>query len=104
MLLFRTFPNAEQTLREMCLYSELFWSMFSRIRTKYGEIRGISPYSVRMMENADQNNCEYVHFLCSEIWRLMENRNTEKYETGKANNEDSLYKFKFQNAGFVSGQ
>ena len=26
----------------------------------------ISPYSVRMQENADQNNSEYEHFLCSE--------------------------------------
>ena len=25
-------------LREKCLYSELFWSVFSRIRTEYGEI------------------------------------------------------------------
>ena len=36
--------------------SELFWFVFSRIRTKYGEIRNISPYSVRMLENADENN------------------------------------------------
>ena len=27
-----------------------FWSVFSRIRTKYGEILRISPYSVRMRE------------------------------------------------------
>ena len=27
---------------------------------------GISPHSVRMRENADQNNSEYGHFLCSE--------------------------------------
>ena len=26
------------SLRETCPYSELFWSVFSRIRTKYGEI------------------------------------------------------------------
>ena len=26
----------------------------------------ISPYSVRMGEDADQNNCEYGHFLRSE--------------------------------------
>ena len=52
-------------LREKCLYSELFWSVFSRIRTEYGEIRSISPYSVRMWENADQNNSEYGHFLRS---------------------------------------
>ena len=29
------------TLREKCPYSELFWSVFSRIRTEYGEIRSI---------------------------------------------------------------
>ena len=49
----------------MCLYSELFWSAFSRIRTQYGEIWSISPYSVGMQENADQNNSEYGHFLRS---------------------------------------
>ena len=32
-----------------------------------GEIRGISPYSVRMRENTDQNNSEYGHFLRSVI-------------------------------------
>ena len=32
----------------------VFWSLFSRIRTEYGEIRSISPYSVRMREHADQ--------------------------------------------------
>ena len=40
---------------------------FSRIRTECGEIRSISPYSVRMRENADQNNSEYSHFLRSEL-------------------------------------
>ena len=43
-------------------YSELFWSAFSHIRTEYGEIPSISPYSVLMRENADQNNTEYRHF------------------------------------------
>ena len=46
----------------MCSYSELFWSGFSRIRTEYGEMRSISPNSVRIRENADQNNSEYRHF------------------------------------------
>ena len=50
------------TLRKKCLYSDLFWSTFSRIRTEYGEILCISPYSVRMGENADQINSEYRHF------------------------------------------
>ena len=45
--------------------SELFWSVFSRIRTEYGEILHISPYSVRMPENMDQNNSKNGHFSCS---------------------------------------
>ena len=36
------------TLSEKCPYLELFWSTFFRIQTEYGEIRSISPYSVRM--------------------------------------------------------
>ena len=42
--------------RERCLYSELFWSIFSRIRNEY---------LVRMRENTDQNNSVYRHFLRS---------------------------------------
>ena len=53
------------TLREKCPYSELFWFVFSNIRTEYGEIRSISPYSALMRENMDQNNSEYGHFLRS---------------------------------------
>ena len=37
-------------------YLELFWFAFSRIGTEYGEIRSFSPYSVRIWENAEQNN------------------------------------------------
>ena len=47
-------------------YSELFWSVFSRIRAEYGEIRSISLYSVRMRENTDQNNSKYGNFSCSD--------------------------------------
>ena len=50
------------SLREKCLYLELFWSLFSRIWTEYAEIRSISPYSIWMRENTDQNNSEYRHF------------------------------------------
>ena len=46
-------------------YSELFWSVFFGIWTEYGEILRISPYSVRMRENADQNYSEYGHILRS---------------------------------------
>ena len=52
-------------LQKNCPYSELFWFSFSRIRTEYGEILRISPYSIRMRENADQNNSEYGLFLLS---------------------------------------
>ena len=40
-----------------------FWSIFSRIRTEYGEILRISPYSVRMRENTDQKKLR--------IWTLF---------------------------------
>ena len=40
-----------------------FWSLFSHIWTEYGEIRSISPYSVRMRENTDQKELR--------IWTLF---------------------------------
>ena len=58
------------SLRKKCPYSELFWSAlsaFSRIRIEYGEIRSISPYSVRMRKNVGQNNSEYGHFLRGDV-------------------------------------
>ena len=36
------------------------------IRTEYREILCISLYSVRMLENTDQNNSECGHYSCSE--------------------------------------
>ena len=56
------------SLCKMCPFSELFWSIFSRIQTEYGKILRISPYSLystRTRKNADQNNSEYDHFLRS---------------------------------------
>ena len=59
-------------LREKCPNTEFFWSLFSHIRTEYGELLSISPYSVRMRENTDQKNfciwtlftqCSTVHIL-----------------------------------------
>ena len=40
-----------------------FWSVFSRIRTEYGEMRSISPYSDRMRENMDKKKLR--------IWTLF---------------------------------
>ena len=56
----------QHTLREKFQYSESFWSTFSRIQTEYGEIPRISLYSVRMWENADQNNSKYRNFSRSD--------------------------------------
>ena len=56
---------------EKCPYSELFWSVYFGIRIPnfsifaYGEILNISPYSVWMRENTEQNNLECGHFLHS---------------------------------------
>ena len=44
------------TLRKKCSYSEFLWFTFSRIWRECREIRNISPYPVRMRENADQEN------------------------------------------------
>ena len=35
---------------------EISWSVFSRIRTEYGEIRSISPHLVRALKNTDQKD------------------------------------------------
>ena len=54
--------------------------MFSRIWTEYGEILRIvriSPYSVRMWENTDQNKSEYGYFL-----RSYTNMNTSEMYLG----------------------
>ena len=40
-----------------------FWSLFSRIWNEYGEIRSISPYSLRMLGNMDQKQLR--------IWTLF---------------------------------
>ena len=51
-----------QPQREKCSYSEFFWSVFSRIRTEYGEILRISSYLIRMRENTEQKISECGHF------------------------------------------
>ena len=44
-------------------YSDPHFTAFRlNTETEYGEKRSISPYSVRMRENTDQNNSEYGHF------------------------------------------
>ena len=46
-----------------------FWSVFSRIRTEYGEIRSISSYLVRMRENTDHKKLRiWTLFTQWELW------------------------------------
>ena len=48
-----------------------FWSIFSHIRTEYGEILRISPYSFQMRENTDQKKVSiwtiFTQWLCVQI-------------------------------------
>ena len=62
------------TLRQKCPYSELFWSVFSRMWTEYGDILRISPYSVQMQENMDQNNSKYwpAVLVFNKVWSLKQ--------------------------------
>ena len=76
VFLYYLLNNGDLSLREKCLYLELFWSVFSRIWIEYGDVRSISPYSVRMRGNTDQINSEYGPFLRSVyvpyIWYLLD--------------------------------
>ena len=55
-------PEITHPLRKKFPYLEFLWSVFSRIRTEYAEIRSICPYSVRLWKNTDQKSSEYEHF------------------------------------------
>ena len=54
--------HSNTALRKKCPYLELFWSVFSFIWTEYEEIRGVSPYSVRIREKEDHKNSDYGYF------------------------------------------
>ena len=40
--------GGKELLCEKCSNTEFFWSVFSRFRTEYGNLRSKSPYSVRI--------------------------------------------------------
>ena len=77
-------PCYHTSLRKKCPYSELFWFVFSRIRTEYGEIRSISPYSVKIqkIQTRITPNTNTVHAVLLEklnefCWKLMNNGKDE---------------------------
>ena len=50
-----------------------FWSVFSRIRTEYGEMRSISPYSVQMPENKDHKKNLYLDTFHAALLIVLSN-------------------------------
>ena len=48
-----------------------FWSVFSRMRTEYGEIRSISLYSVRMRANTEQKKLRIWTYFTQ--WYALQN-------------------------------
>ena len=46
--------NLQDDIARKCPYSQFFWSVYSRIRTEYGERENT--------ENADQKNSKYEQF------------------------------------------
>ena len=52
-----------ESLREKCPNRSFLWSLFSCIRTEYGDLWSKSPYSVQMQENTDQKKLR--------IWTLF---------------------------------
>ena len=67
-------PKKEERHKQHCVKSiqiwNFFWSVFSEIIRFYGDLRSISPYSVRMQENTDQKK---LH-----IWTLFTQRNGKR--------------------------
>ena len=54
-----------ENIGKLPCYTKLILCITLRKECPYSELLRISPYSVRMQENADQNNSKYGHFLRS---------------------------------------
>ena len=61
--LFQWTTQYHHTVWKVSKYGVFFWSVFSRIRTEYGELWKKSPYSVQIRENTDQKKLR--------IWTLF---------------------------------
>ena len=51
--------NNNNNISQSLFVFGVFWSVFSHIRTEYGDLLRKSPYSVWIQENVDQKNSEY---------------------------------------------
>ena len=55
----------KKTLRRKCSYSEFLWSVFSRIRTEYGDTLCKRLHSVQIRENTDYENSDIFYSVKS---------------------------------------
>ena len=51
------------SMSKRCGYTEFFWSIFSYIRTEYGDLLCKSSCLIWVQEYKEQKNSEYGHFL-----------------------------------------
>ena len=51
-----------QTLREKCPKTQFFLSIFSLIRTEYGDLKSKFPYPVQIKGNKDHKKLRFGHF------------------------------------------
>ena len=74
------------------LFLSFFWSVFSRIRTEYGEIQSISPYSVQMRENTDQKKLRiWTLFTQCEVFKSYGWKLNKEYSYSKTQKYLSLF-------------
>ena len=52
-------------------YSEIFWSVFSHIRTEFEDLLCKSPYSVGMLENTNQKNWNFSRSALPLSWKPL---------------------------------
>ena len=84
------FISSSTSLREKFPYSELFWSAFSLVRTEYGEVQSISPYSFWMRKNA-----QYLWLLLSSC-SFHKCPTSHRFQPPKLANQLSFYRFQLQ--------
>ena len=97
---FSSHLSVKYTLRKKYPYSELFGSAFSRIRTEYGEILRVSPYSVRMLRTRITPNTDTFHavIVCTKCFKNQPSAKLnplkkQKYDAQKIKSAQKLIYF-----------
>ena len=70
---YKDIKSCDTHSRKNVLIWSSFWSVFSRIWTKYGDLLRVSPYLVQIKENTDQKKlCIWTFFAQWLKWRSFE--------------------------------